>query len=231
MTTILYITNKGSEIPLRYSLRTLHNIEHHNVVVSGYLPSYAQNVKHVPGEDDTALRDINIQRKLLAGLKCPSTKPEVVLMCDDIYLLAPYTDPRTRYKGLLKDRIAAIQKRPETDEFRRTMEATLRCLDAMGVVDALDFGCHHPVYMDRKKAIETVEFSLSREVPVCITTLYHYMHGSEVAKGPQAKALTWTNGLRGWGGVYSSSDHIEGNYGFKEYMHLNFSASRYEKIS
>jgi hypothetical protein len=49
MTTVLYITNKGSEIPLRYSLRTLYNIEHHNVVVSGYLPSYVQNVKHVPG--------------------------------------------------------------------------------------------------------------------------------------------------------------------------------------
>ena len=229
MTTVLYITNKGSEIPLRYSLRTLHNIEHHNVVVSGYLPSYVQNVKHVPGEDDTALRDINIQRKILAGLKCRSTKNEVVLMCDDIYLLAPYTDPRTRYKGLLKDRIAAIQKRPETDEFRRTMEATLRCLDAMGVVDALDFGCHHPVYMDRKKAIETVEFSLSRELPVCITTLYQYMHGTEVVKGFQAKGLNWNGSIKG--SVYSSSEHIEKNYGFKEYMTMNLPVGKYEKSS
>ena len=229
MTTAIYITNKGSEVPLRYSLRTLHNIEHSNVVISGHLPAYVQNVKHVPGEDDTALRDINIQRKILAGLKCRSTKSQVVMMCDDIYLLAPYTDPRTRYKGLLKDRIAAIQKRPETDEFRRTMEATLRCLDAMGVVDALDFGCHHPVYMDRKKAIETVEFSLSRELPVCITTLYQYMHGTEVVKGFQAKGLNWNGSIKG--SVYSSSEHIEKNYGFKEYMTMNLPVGKYEKSS
>lgn len=229
MTTAIYITNKGSEIPLRYSLRTLHNIEHHNVVVSGYLPSYVQNVKHVQGEDDTPLRDVNIQRKLLAGLKCRSTKNEVVLMCDDIYLLAPYKDKRARYKGLLRDRVNGVKGRPRNDQFRRTMEVTLDCLEAMGIQEPLDFGCHHPVYMDREKAIETVEFSLSRELPVCITTLYQYMHGTEVVKGFQAKGLNWNGSIKG--SIYSSSEHIEKNYGFKEYMTMNLPVGKYEKSS
>lgn len=229
MTTILYITNKGSEIPLRYSLRTLHNIEHHNVVVSGYLPSYVQNVKHVPGEDDTALRDINIQRKLLAGLKCRSTKNEVVLMCDDIYLMAPYKDKRARYRGLLRDRVNGVKGRPRNDQFRRTMEVTLDCLEAMGIPEPLDFGCHHPVFMDRKKAIETVEFSLSRELPVCVTTLYQYMHGTEVVQGPQAKGLTWNGKPRT--PVYSSSEHIEKNYGFNEFFVTKMPVGKYEKSS
>ena len=227
MTTILYITNKGSEIPLRYSLRTIHNIEHHNVVVSGYLPSYVQNVKHVPGEDDTALRDINVQRKILAGLKCRSTKNEVVLMWDDVYLMAPYKDKRARYKGLLSDRMNGIKGRPRNDQFRRTMEVTLDCLEAMGIPESLDFGCHHPVFMDRKKAIETVEFSLSRELPVCITTLYQYMHGTEVVKGFQAKGLNWNGSIKG--GVYSSSEHIEKNYGFREFFVTQMPVGKYEK--
>ena len=229
MTTILYITNKGSETPLRYSLRTLHNIEHDNVVISGYLPSYVQIVKQVPGDDDTALRDINIHRKLLAGLKCRSTKDEVVLMCDDIYLLAPYKDKRTRYKGLLRDRVNGIKGRPRNDQFRRTMEVTLDCLEAMGIPDPLDFGCHHPVFMDRKKAIETVEFSLSRELPVCITTLYQYMHSTEVVKGFQAKGLNWSGSIKG--SVYSSSEHIEKNYGFREFFVTKMPVGKYEKSS
>ena len=228
MTTALYITNEGAATPLRYSLRSVAEfLPHDNVVISGFMPDYVKGVHHVPGKDETGLRDINIQRKFLAGLKSEHTHDEVVLMCDDVYLMQPFTEKRTRYKGLLKDRIASLETRPENDQFRLLMEATLRCCEAMGIDEPLDFGCHHPIFMDREKAIEVVEFSLGREVPICVTTLYQYMNATQVIKGQQAKGEVWRGSAKG--PVYSTSAHIEKNYGFKEYMHLNLTDTSYEK--
>lgn len=228
MTTALYITNEGAATPLRYSLRSVAEfLPHDNVVISGFMPDYVKGVVHVPGEDETALRDINIQRKFLAGLKSPHTHEEVILMCDDVYMMEPYTDKRTRYKGLLADRVESLKKRPENDQFRLLMEATLRCLTAMGIDEPYDFGCHHPIYMDRDRAIEVVEFSLGREVPICVTTLYQYIYGTDVVKGKQAKGELWRGAVKD--PVYSTSAHIEKNYGYKEYMHLNLTNVRYEK--
>ena len=226
--TVLYITNEGSQVPLRYSLRTIcKNLDHKKVYVSGYLPDYVQGVTHVPGEDLTGLASVNVQTKLLEGLKAKGVGNDVLMMWDDVYLMQPYTEFRARYRGTLRDRVASLQKRPVDDQFRRSMDATLRCLEAMGVEEPLDFGAHHPVLFNKRKAIKTVEMSLDRDVPVCVTTLYQYMHGTEVIKGVQAKGNVWTGSIRT--PVYSSSAHVEKSYGFREFMQLNFPRGKYEK--
>lgn len=78
---------------LRFSLRSLKNIEHGDVYIVGYKPLWLTGVKHIPF-DDIPRNDVsgvfqgykNQRQKLNLFLKESRTE-EVILMNDDIYIL------------------------------------------------------------------------------------------------------------------------------------------------
>lgn len=86
------IPGAQNSLELRFSLRSLENIEYRNVIVVGYRPPWLQNVVHIPFRDGTIMRGGSflgwknvVQKEFLA---CNySDADDIIFMNDDVYVL------------------------------------------------------------------------------------------------------------------------------------------------
>lgn len=229
---LLYPVRKGSAWKyneLRYSLRSAsENMPHDRVIIAGYRPAFIHGVAHVAAEDPHQDRQRNIQSKILKALRSGEVGEVFALMCDDIYILAPWTCNAIRQVGKLSDRvIKAKRTRPPSDQWRRDLVATMDLIKEMGLSDSLDYGTHHPVVMERDKAIETLVHIAARKRPVCMVHAYVAMHGADVVKGFNSKVEKW----RGEPTlpVLSTGPEAERSSGFRKWITSRFPAAcRYE---
>jgi hypothetical protein len=214
---------------LRYSLRSVcENMPHDRVVITGYKPPWVKGVSHVPGNDTHQLRQVNIQSKLLRALKSGKVGPLFCLMCDDLYILQPWTCNAIRYCGKLRSRVERIKRlRSKGDQWRRDLENTVALLSDMGLSDPLDFGTHHPVVLDRDKFIEALELCARMPSPVDSVAVYVAMHGAEVVASRNSKVMKWK--APPISAVLSTSPDAEKSIGFQRWIASRFpTRCRYE---
>lgn len=90
---------------LRYSLRSLRNVEHDRVWVVGHRPRWVTGVEHVPG--DGGERDLRLRERDLARA-CRDIPAPALLVDDDMYVLAPWR-PALLHRGPLAEHAAAAR--------------------------------------------------------------------------------------------------------------------------
>lgn len=102
---IIYITRPGAgnSAELRYSLRTLANLPHNRVFVSGHKPDWCHNVTHIPGKNDHPSSFYNQIANLERGLQHPDMGDDVVVMNDDFHILQPTDRIPVVHKGEVGD--------------------------------------------------------------------------------------------------------------------------------
>ena len=86
------IPARGDNAELRYSLRSLENIKHDNVIIVGHKPSWVQGVIHIPFTDATRKRGYmgwhNVVRKELIACQASGAE-DIIMMNDDFYVTRP----------------------------------------------------------------------------------------------------------------------------------------------
>ena len=223
---ILYIVGEHSEWrhqELRYSLRSLKNMEHASVTISGTMPSWVKDVAHVQGNDTSSNRAENVQRKILAALDQVGDK--VIVMWDDIYIMEPWNPVGITYLGPLANRITNCGKR--IDQWSKSVRATMDLCKSIGFHEPLDCGTHHPHLYDRDELREVVELSL-RNGAVDFTTLYGAICSPMMTKGHNAKVKKWEGSFDK--AILSSSPRIEKNTNFRAWINARFpEKSPYER--
>jgi hypothetical protein len=207
---------------LRYSLRSVaRNMPHDRVIISGHLPKWCRGVEHVHGLDRSTDRVKNAQTKLLAALESGKVGDRFALMNDDFYILQPWSCDAIRYVGSLAGRHRnLLAERKPGDPYLRAIGATLQACRDMGWSNPLNCSTHHPVIMQRDKAIETVRFSLSLPVHLELGSIYVAMHGADVIKSPNSKLQKW-KGIP-TSPVFSSSPSVEQNAKFRKWIASEF---------
>lgn len=86
---IVYIVKKSEDNEeLRYSLRSLANLEHESVWIVGYRPSWVRNVEYIKGNEfDNKWDNTSGNLRLMAASEM---LPEsLVVMSDDIFIMSP----------------------------------------------------------------------------------------------------------------------------------------------
>jgi len=73
-------------LELRYSLRSLENIEHWKVFIIGYKPDWITNVVHIPAEDPYEIKSLNALHKINIACKDERVSDDFILMNDDFYI-------------------------------------------------------------------------------------------------------------------------------------------------
>jgi len=82
------IPSVKDSIELRYSLRSLRNIEFEQVIIAGNLPSWVKGVVHIPFEDQRKRRIENVIQKILLACREGGSE-DLLIMSDDIYITQP----------------------------------------------------------------------------------------------------------------------------------------------
>ncbi len=135
----------GKEI--RYSLRSLENIEHDNVFIVGHLPRYVKNIVYIKADDIYPKHTWNAIHKILLACQDERLSDDFILMNDDFYFLKPQ-EIRQEYKSTLKQHI----KEREDDKYGETLIETERVMNDMFVRLLLkSYELHYPIILNKHK--------------------------------------------------------------------------------
>ena len=149
---LVKVNTKSNGNDLRYSLRSLKNIPHNNVVIVGEKPDWITNVTYIPVEQ-TGIKKANIENNLKAAIQSDLVSDDFVLMNDDFYIMKPITEIPNYNFGPMADVIAMYDRRyPDGSDYMDTMKAQYRDLLADGYEQPLSYELHIPMMMNKLKA-------------------------------------------------------------------------------
>ena len=173
------------DFELKFSLRSLVNVEHGRVIVAGDKPRVTNSsVLHVPTFRGGS-RYASSTQNIAAAVQRVETDSFIV-MNDDIFVLEPWTF-RHENRGPVEAYIASGG--PKGD-YLAHLVSTSNMLKAHGVSDPLFFGLHTPTVYDRARLLGLVkEFKGKRYL---LRTLYHNLFPQPSIRRDDVKVRAWT---------------------------------------
>lgn len=157
---ILYLHKRHTQgEELRYSLRSLKNIEHGKVYIAGEVQPWCRNVIHIESPQDST-KNHNTLRALLKVLRESRISKEFMLFHDDMYVVRPIGAIPHYSRGNLKDVVKKLALMDgDTPYLRRTL-ATLEYMQKyLGIENPISFNLHVPMVFDRDKLLDSIDWT------------------------------------------------------------------------
>jgi hypothetical protein len=154
---VLYPVRRGHyNDELRYSLRSLSNVPHGNVILSGFIPNWATNVIAVNREQDRSWSHwANVRANIAAALSHLSDP--FYLFNDDFYIMEPMDSIPVMHAGPFKAMIERYRRTKHTGAYWRGMVATELLLQEWGFKDSLSYELHLPMLMYKAHVTKALE--------------------------------------------------------------------------
>jgi hypothetical protein len=170
---VYYVRAGERNEELRFSLRSLQNLDHERVWVIGHKPAWVTGVEHIPGN---LARGAQANAIANLSLACQAIAAErFVVFNDDFYVMDPVPGVPTCHAGPLAERT-----RPMPAELR--MAKTM--LVEMGHRDPIDWTLHLPLVVWRRK-LARILAALTR--PAEWRTMYGNLTGTTGERAPDVK--------------------------------------------
>jgi hypothetical protein len=146
-------TRNDSE-ELRYSLRSLKNIPHDNVIIVGEKPSWIKNVTYIEVPQSKTKAE-NSLANIRAAASSPLVSDEFILMNDDFFILKPIDSVPTLHAGPMKDFLEWFDVNfPEGSVYISAMKALYSEFQKQGIESPLSYGIHVPMVFNKSKLSE-----------------------------------------------------------------------------
>lgn len=154
---VVYLVKPGDRNnELRMSLRTLANLPHRRVWFAGYLPSWATNVDHIPGNRFGRQKPMNVYDNVRLACEHPDVSAQFVIMNDDFFILQPDPVVRVLARCTLDHHVDSILA-GRTDRWARSMQNTRTWLHSEGIEDPMSYELHRPTLIDKTQMLETMD--------------------------------------------------------------------------
>lgn len=137
---------------LRYSLRSLCNVPHDNVIIVWHKPSWLKWVKHIKIADDTNNKINNVRKKLEWICKSNRISEDFIYMHDDIFVLQPQKEIKYYKMASLANHKNTILRKLW---FNRYYIAINSVYELFPKGDSFDVHC--PIVFNRKKLWDVLE--------------------------------------------------------------------------
>ena len=116
---VVYVVREGdANEELRYSLRSLRNLDHDRVFIAGYTPDWVRGAVSID-VDQPGTKWANSTRNLKAACSDPRVGDEFVLMNDDFFVLEPVGRVPLYDRGPLDDVMNEYSTRVRNNRHRR----------------------------------------------------------------------------------------------------------------
>lgn len=154
---VLYPVRAGNRNEeLRYSLRSLQNIPHDKVFISGFAPSLVDRSKvvYLPNEQ-RGTKQQNARANLIRGLKDDRLSRHFLMMNDDMYIMRPQPDGMPAlHMAAVEHKLAQYRKRYAFQGYLKAMSQTNDLLLSLGVQKPLSYELHVPMRFDKYRLLE-----------------------------------------------------------------------------
>lgn len=167
---LYFIKESEDNEELKYSLRSLKNLNHGKVFIAGYKPSWvSDSVYHIPSQQSGEKYE-NVRSSRLAAMSDPRLGDDYILMHDDYFIMQPTKHvPALRRMKNIEHYIDLYTKLDPKSIYVSKMKKTRDVLNSLGISEISSYELHVPMLFNKKKLQEMYE-----KVPVgChLRTLY-----------------------------------------------------------
>lgn len=162
---VVYILKKGggSYDELRYSLRSLKNLDHERVFIVGGLPGWATGVTHI-GTPKGATKWLDAAGNQKAACLSPEISDPFILMNDDFFVMSRVDRIPDMNRGNARDLADLYSQRYPGSRYASGMYDTIETLEAAGYQDVLSFDLHMPDVVDKAGRLESLRMGEGHEV-------------------------------------------------------------------
>ena len=163
---VLYRVRPGEKNEeLRYSLRSLCNVEHGDVFMVGYPPKWVKQVNRIPGKHWRTKWQALVGDLLLACEQLPGRR--LLLIDDDMYVLVRQQVPVYHAGSLVE------HAKQTVGAYGRSLKATAEYLMGMGIAKPLSYELHVPMVIESDAMAECLRPVVDRYIaPLQARSLY-----------------------------------------------------------
>lgn len=163
MDIIYSVAHQKTHEELRFSLRSLKNVEHNQVFIAGDIPKWTQNVVGLPKPQQGHHRGRDVLQNLLKIVNCSLVDEDILSMHDDFYILQPCSVGV--YRG----------QRGSYSEWGAVSKKTMLVLKKLGCWGGYDYEQHLPFRCEKSKlkfVLDTIDKATDGEGGVYWRTVY-----------------------------------------------------------
>lgn len=150
---VVYVVRPGEKNEeLRYSLRSLSNVSHGKVWISGYCPKWVTGVGHIK----TAVKPgshVHAKANLRAACEHPEVSESFIYMNDDFFIMQPVDEIPVMHRGPLSE---VIHKGNMASAYTRAMAKTRAILEKLGIEEPLMYDLHGPMVVTKTGMLEAL---------------------------------------------------------------------------
>lgn len=137
---------------LRYSLRSLKNIEHDKVFLVGEKPNWVKNIIHIDVPQDRSKNE-NVKRNLRTAVNDDRISEQFLLMNDDFFIMKKVKADNVYNMGYMRKVIKNYDKRyPEGTDYIDNMKRLYDRLISMGFKKPVSYELHVPIVINKNLA-------------------------------------------------------------------------------
>jgi hypothetical protein len=181
---VVYVVRKReSNESLRYSLRSLNNLPHNKVYISGYCPSWVKNVIPLNVNQDNRDDLENSNYNLIYAACQNDLSDKFVLMNDDFYIMEPCEVISPMHQGNLDERIAQYETGNRFGQAYSLIK-TRTWLWQQGLAALLSYELHMPIVYNKHQLIKMFTLTDLPLFAIRPRTMYSnlYKLGGELTK-------------------------------------------------
>lgn len=177
---IVYIVgeeSKNDHIELKYSLRSLKNLTHNKVFISGFLPYWVSNIFHISTEQ-IGTKYHNARDNIRAAARDTRVSSDFMLMNDDFFILKKMDSVPVYHRGKLAD---YLKQTNTPGPYRDRIEKTLKILSSLNRLHPMlptknkfstyNYEMHIPIVVNKQRILELAE-CFPRTSPRAFRSLY-----------------------------------------------------------
>jgi hypothetical protein len=156
---IVYIVKEAEKNEaLRYSLRSLKNIEHDDVYIIGYKPSWVKNVIHIERQQRLHTKYQNVTRNIYLASQTESISDDFVYMDDDYYIMREIDEIYPQHRGDI-DSMIKFNEDQGTKIYVKGYTDTRDRLRELGIEYPKSYELHIPIVYNKKKLRDVLELN------------------------------------------------------------------------
>lgn len=165
---------------LQCSIRSVaKNVDHRNIVITGYKPSWINNkVLYLPRKQTRNRKQnkyFQSAQNIILACKDDRISDKFVLMNDDFFVMKHIKELGHYYRADLKTVIDIYGEKYPRSPYLRGMKTTYNLLRKMGIMTPLSYELHVPMVYEKKKRLELLKIQepyMNRGESIHTRTLY-----------------------------------------------------------
>ena len=185
MDIVYPVKSTNENIELRYSLRSLQNIQHDRVFIIGDLPNFVQNVIYIPIKSVNS-RYVSTTNSLKTICINKEVSDNFIWMNDDFFILKPIQpNDLLLNRGKMNDIVSYYHKiHNSLTPYDRNVENAYKELKSMGFEEPISFELHCPIIINKYKFLTICDKIKTDALHCCKRSLYgnYYIGNSNTIK-------------------------------------------------